>query len=88
MIRHEVECGSCDGTGEGSGGHRCGGCKGRGVRVLRIEHDESLCPMEGEELPPTADELLSADPAYAAACDEWDAAYRAHAMGAALSEAA
>ena len=88
MVNHRVECRGCDGTGEGHNGRVCSGCRGRGTVVLTIEHDGSLCPMEGEELPPTADEILAADPTFAAVCDLRNARYLAHAMGAALSEAA
>ena len=87
-MSQRVECRGCSGTGEGFCGRRCGACRGRGSVVLTIEHDGSLCPMEGEELPPTADEILAADPTFAAVCDLRNARYLAHAMGAALSEAA
>lgn len=50
MVNQRVECRGCSGTGEGFCGRRCGPCRGTGEVVLTIEHDGSLCPMEGEEL--------------------------------------
>lgn len=42
-----VECRECEGTGEGFG-RPCGGCRGRGERVVPVEHDGSLCAMEAD----------------------------------------
>lgn len=40
-----VECRECEGTGEGFG-RPCGGCRGRGERIVPVQHDGSLCTME------------------------------------------
>jgi hypothetical protein len=42
-----VECRECDGTGEGFG-RPCGGCRGRGERIVSVQHDGSLFAMEAE----------------------------------------